>query len=316
MDQKKWKNTDDFQGEKIIGICKGCAFLQKRDDVEWCIQPSCFRAKEAAFQQQYLEQASLLSGIPVLEVDRSGYSESTSFEYGKEVKLEKIRTARCENLRLKFDGYTRGKSDTTHLGGDGFPMAQIVCNKREQYCTCLKALEAGVKIEASEDGAALAKEDLQEINRQIRAQKRYNAKVKKDLIVQASQIVLAGLENNVQKVWEAIFQEVVPSYSEDAAETKKSIKDGTASLADVKYGIAYALAHHAWSDEPKEVVKQLNENLVKLGLDPLDISFEAPIATPSPQTRENAHLEGEEPAGMSLMEVFAEEADANGIDSK
>ena len=89
--------------------------------------PECFRTKISAWQLQYLEKASLLSGIPVLEPDKGGYSDTTSFGYGAEVKLEKIREARCENLRLKYDQYERGKDNITHLGGDGFPQAQIVC---------------------------------------------------------------------------------------------------------------------------------------------------------------------------------------------
>ena len=131
-----------------------------------------------------------------------------------------------------------------------------------------------MKIEASEDGAALAKEDLKEINRQIRAQKRYDAKVKQDLINQAAVRVSEGLDNNALGVWGAIYSKVGSRYSDEAKALKKKIQEGSVTLAEVKYAIAYELADHTWYEEPKKVIKQLNENLAELGLEPLDISFE------------------------------------------
>lgn len=311
LDKKRWKHTDELQGEDIVGICKGCSFLLKRDDAEHCLKPKCYAAKEKAFRKLFLEQASLLSGIPVLDESESRgyYGETTDFSYGSEVKLESIRKARCENLRLKYDTYAECKSNgsksLSHLEKEGFPEAEIVCCKKNGFCTCMNAMKAGVTIEASADGAAMAKEDLKEINRQVRAQKKYNAEVVKGLINKGAAKIFDGLNSDNFQIWAGIYNHF--GYSEEQRDNLKLIREEKATINDIKYFIAKVLAKQGvWSEEPKAVLAQVDENLKKLGLEDLGISFGGD--------------NGEEPAdvtvaqGKTLLEVFTEEVPAEDQD--
>ena len=45
LDRKQWKHTDEFKGEGIVGICKGCEFIFRRDNKDFCINTVCFAAK-------------------------------------------------------------------------------------------------------------------------------------------------------------------------------------------------------------------------------------------------------------------------------
>lgn len=329
MDSKPWKHTDEFHGEKIVGICKGCAFLLKRDK-DYCLRKECFDAKLAAFRQQYLEQASLLSGIPVMEEKEGGnhYMDTNTFG-GSEARLEKIRAAKCENLRLTYDSntleYLKNKK-VTHLGENGFPNAQIVCCKRNGFCTCLKAMDAGVKIEATEDGAALAKEDLKEINRQVRAQHKYNAQVVQDLITQSALKISDAIDAGSVSVWEAIF--LAMGYSQAADEDRDLVSKGNASLADIKYFIGKFLTRrHVYDTDPKWALKHANENLRKLGLEELPGEETAPLDPPKSEDLEGGNApavkswvqpgmipeEDPHPAGKTLAEVFAEDGQAESL---
>jgi hypothetical protein len=154
-----------------------------------------------------------------------------------------------------------------------------------------------VKIQANEEGAALAKEDLKEINRQIRAQKRFNLEVINGLMVRSAVKILEGINENNPKVWAGIY-EGIAGYSEDRTENLKMIKSGSASIGDIKFYIAQVLAKSGcWAVDPKERLSQVNQTLVKLGMEPLDISYDGPEQSDQ-QKSEN---------GKPLVEVWAED---------
>lgn len=315
LDKKGWKHTDELQGEGIVGICKGCEYLMKRDNRDFCMQPECYAAKEIAWKQQYLEQASLMSGLPVLDEKKEYSDEYSSFDWGNEAALSEIRKNGCENLRVMFEEYHRDNK-ITHLTEEGFPKARIVCCKKGSQCTCLKAIQSGVKLEDMGDLTQTIQQ-VKEIERQKKEQIRINKQVCMDLINQAASSILTGIEEENQSIWQKIYLSLAGYSSENAAD-RKAVEGGNVSLRDIKYLIAKNLANHfIWRYEnPNEVLEQVNKNLTEFGLDPLPISFEGEEEEeekPEEEGRGAPRPYGEEkPAGKSLMEVFEGEAEEEG----
>lgn len=278
MDEKHWKNEDDLVGEGIIGRCAGCAFLQKRKH-EYCLKPSCFKAKEKAWKLGYLAQASLLSGILVHDkagvVDFHYYSsDGTSFQYGSvQAKLKDIRKAQCENLKLVYDEL-RGKpseSDKiTHLVKEGFPAAMIVCAKRSGHCTCMNAIEKGIDI-TKEGDAALAEQQLKDLRRQIKDQ----TKIDRDQILHladetAGKIILGLIARNFE-TW-AYFIKHIP-YQLNVEKLEVKDYDHLIQLA-VETHIITILEYV--KDNLKHAISTLNETLRRCGLELIEVPKEQP----------------------------------------
>ncbi len=296
MDSKPWKNTDELVGEGVVGVCKGCANMITRDGKEYCLLDSCFEAKKKAYELQYLSQASLLSGIPILEEGKESYSGHTDFNYGKEATLESIREHKCENLRLMYDYYSRGGREAdkiTHLVNEGFEHAKIVCGKREGQCTCMKAKEAGVEVGGGSE------EDLKAARRQMMQQKRFEEELIKQIKSETSQKLFNGLREMQFEVWKIALDKL--TYS---AEFKQAT-----SLDMLLMSLSEAVVAKSYWGEKENVLRQLNELLVKCGLGELDISFG------EEETRQDNAEEGEciggvieSPVqGKTLIEVFEEE---------
>jgi ParB/RepB/Spo0J family partition protein len=282
MDRKEWKHTDELVGEGIIGVCKGCANLITRDGVEYCMQDSCFEAKEKAHRRQYLSQASLLSGIAILEDGKEGYGGHTGFDYGNEAALEEIRARRCENLRLRYDdGYsggegTREAAKITHLVAEGFPHASIVCGKRGGNCTCLKAKREGVAVEGGSE------EELKAARQEMLRQRRYEEELIKQMVSTAAAKIARGLGELNFEAWKAVLEKITYDGKFKDAETIGALFAAACDLA---------VQRTYWGGR-ESVLMQLNELLVRCGLEELDISFG----------------DGDE-QGKPLMEVFAGEGD-------
>ena len=89
MSDKKWKSAEellDAEGKKIR-LCKGCEFLLQRDNKDYCLDSPCYEKKERAWTVQYLSQATLLCGTPVLEEGKEDYNGHTRFDWGNEGRL-------------------------------------------------------------------------------------------------------------------------------------------------------------------------------------------------------------------------------------
>jgi ParB family transcriptional regulator, chromosome partitioning protein len=148
MGEQKWKNDEMFAGENIRGACQGCPFRFKRGNTFYCGDKLCFGAKTQQWKAGYLQQASLISGIPA-EPDWSSYA-TTNFQWATgDAELRLAKSADCQNLRLVF-GRDPAEYEK-HTRVDGFPFAEIVCAKSAQFCTCKKAVEIKMK-EARGDG--------------------------------------------------------------------------------------------------------------------------------------------------------------------
>ena len=140
-----WKWDEEFAGFGIVGACKGCEFNIKNDKKNLCLKGVCFRAKGNIIKHRYLEEASVLVGIKVEEGDSD--TSITKFDHGDNNTgtLNIARSIHCPNLRLIYDDYDWKQDQVDHLKSIGFPRAQIVCGKQQQWCACITAVKAGMQ---------------------------------------------------------------------------------------------------------------------------------------------------------------------------
>lgn len=134
-----WKVEDvfDYPGSRSM-TCRDCEMRIK--DLNACTDPDCFQSRISKQRSEYLNRAHEISGIPVLEADKT---DPTEFKYmsGQNVWNQVIKDSGCQNLRIKYDaGAPRPENENQYI--PGFPRAQIVCAKREGFCTCKKGFEA------------------------------------------------------------------------------------------------------------------------------------------------------------------------------
>ncbi len=274
MSDKPWKHTDELVGEGIEGLCKGCQFLITREGKDFCAQPACFESKTNAWRRQYLSQASLLTGIAILEDDKYGYGETTDFDYGsKPVLLEKVRQSQCENLRLKYSpASTWRENEPNHLKKEGFSNAEIVCCKRGGHCTCLKVAEQGVTVEGGSE------EDRKEARRVMKEQQRLEEEIKTGMRGQAELFIFTALGRQDLTTWKKVvkmFVWRVPEFE---------------SMEQVYEFFAAELVKKVDYGDKKALLNNLNNLLRSCELAELDISFDEPKVE-----------------GKTLVEVFEEE---------
>ena len=179
-------------------------------------------------------------------------------------------------------------------------------------------MNAGVKLDGETDiDQALRK--MKEIERQKKEQREINVQLSKDLIEKAIEPVLAEFENDNPKVWTIFLLDSI-GYSLEKEE-KELVEGGKASLKEIKYFLARSVAkHYVWNlDDPKDVLKRLNENLKEVGLDLLpDPMAELPEPVEAPPSKsleeilvypeeDRKMVEENKAKGKTLAEVFAEE---------
>ncbi|NMC30726.1 MAG: ParB/RepB/Spo0J family partition protein [Pelolinea sp.] len=289
MSKRGWKNTDELlnrAGEKIR-MCKGCPWMITRNDTNYCLDKKCYESKQDALKLAVLNQASLLSGIAILDEDKEEYSHHTSFNYGHEAKLKEILEKRCENLRLKFNKY--GNSSTALV--EGFENVDVVCDKRAGQCTCLKAMQSGVDLASGEQG--ITEEERKEMRRQMKEQERIDREQRKHIERQTEIALTRGLMDHCLEAWKTALGKLIYD--------KESEKCGS-FLEVLEFISKRVVSHTTWGDN-RSVLRQCNELLEKCGLAKLDLVIdgdEAEQIEPVSQTS----LGGAEIAGKSLMEVF------------
>lgn len=127
----------DAEGGKIYcGTCRACD-LRLKDEGNVCLDKKCFKAKEAVAKRRYLVQASQASGIKAVDPNKGG--NTTPLPYNEE-DTRKILGTKCENLRLEYTETKESiKEDARRV--EGWEHDRIVCDKRNQSCTCIKGLE-------------------------------------------------------------------------------------------------------------------------------------------------------------------------------
>lgn len=169
--------------------CGTCSTCDKRlPNRNLCFDRQCFDEKTERVHLLYLANASLASGFSILDPEKAGNPSDIDTQY-----LETIKAAKCPNLVLAY-------GDTSYEAKrvPGFPKAHLVCEKRNQSCSCIKGLRANlaqpaqtirevtyvpVDEEIPQDGGGDAEEvhqitttissaDLEEAARQARKDKR------------------------------------------------------------------------------------------------------------------------------------------------
>jgi ParB-like chromosome segregation protein Spo0J len=300
-----WKFDQEFLGlETGTGTlyypdCKTCDDRLLRDGKNYCLRPECYAAREKVYQRQYLAQAAKASGIPIADqkhLDDDSYNPIfTTWEYQGTPKDEfkKIVVTRCSNLRLYFN---RRTSANDYNRVDGYPNAQIICQKRGGFCTCSSALKVrGVSDEIKEAAVAaetaapvLDEERLKEIARRQRQQKRDN----KEMAEQMRRHAISALVTETESLhfWKTLAETLNWSW-------KKELQNAS-RISDVKHlVIGYLLDHQicnpdgsSFENNPAEVEDRYNGYLRRY-------QKELPFSVKTSD-------EVEAPTGKTLVEVF------------
>lgn len=233
LSRTHWKWDDLFDQSGVIGACNNCVYKVQRDKEPFCTHISCFKTKEIAWKKTYLQQASFLTGIPVME-EGEDYNGWTEFRGGDQGSFLAGKEAKCPNLRIVFDAYGDNYSDPAYNPGSlkktGFPLAKIVCKKRKGFCTCTQAVKAGVKVETAKAPAeepvvdesqvipspkpvkqALTTDDIVEIARQARRQKRENMAEIAAMREECGKRIAEGLVGDNPAIWAFFCRYMVPS---------------------------------------------------------------------------------------------------------
>jgi ParB/RepB/Spo0J family partition protein len=310
LSKNTWKLDDVFAGEPHIeGACKGCQFQVKNDKKNLCLKKECYEAKGEIIKRRYLEKASQISGIPVREGDSD--TSLTKFTYNnQESALELAKSIKCPNLRLIYDEYQYRDSKDDHLKSIGFPKAQIVCGKQQQWCSCIQAVKSGLQDMLVENVASPEKvaepeyisvgdsadpgievihvnpsipvtmNQLKEVSKAARQQKKQNLEEIKGLGEEAAKIIANGLMNITNpKIWLVLLDTMDWSGAKDIErESKGDYSDNPMAWCDeIRHLIGAALINktvaenYYYSDpDPKLSLQRLNEYLKKAGLRELE----------------------------------------------
>jgi ParB family chromosome partitioning protein len=222
-----------------------------------CLEHKCFTARERAHKVKQLEKASQASGIPALDGGQYGWADYTSFEWGgKSRHFEVIQAAGCPNLRLRYDAPRNGDQPGKQRV-EGYPEAQIVCAKKEQFCTCLAGAEQRAKVE--ELGAATV-EELKEAAKEARREKRQAKKDQELLAQETAERIATGLVMKNRDTWWRLICEL--SYNSGAKREENDIWN-------LQVGVGLAIVDKHLPYDPLDMVERMNELLKKCGLEPL-----------------------------------------------
>lgn len=117
-------------GQIYCGTCRACD--KRMGSRNLCFLPTCFKAKVKYKEREYLAKASAASGYPLSDEHKGG---NVSRPYSN--KMDQIRKAGCPNLCLV---YSDGEVALSSYKVDGYPHAELVCDKRNNSCSCEKGL--------------------------------------------------------------------------------------------------------------------------------------------------------------------------------
>jgi ParB/RepB/Spo0J family partition protein len=175
------------EGEEIYcGLCRTCdRRMAERGNL--CTDRMCYKKKTQIWQLRYLLKASGASGIEVIDPDKGGLP--TTLGYGD--RTERILETRCKNLRLM---YVEGKGE----GIDrvkGYPHALIVCDKRNQSCTCMKGLAIAAAHPATPAEIRLEDAEREDDDAEIFAELDEEQKPQMSVGAQTARVDAAALED-------------------------------------------------------------------------------------------------------------------------
>ena len=259
-------------GRIYCGTCRACD--KRMGSRNLCFLPTCFEAKVKYKEREYLAKASAASGYPLSDENKGG---SVSRPYSN--KMDTIRKVGCQNLCLVYSG---GEVALSSYKVDGYPHAELVCDKRNNSCSCEKGLNVREVLKAEsrpminipesieiDDNGFREKEpvvdtpvkitssDLEEAARQARKDKRYaieqHDKVKELLVT----ILAQALKDDDPGAFYVVAKHYIWPKDEDMFVEKLYgliARDVVHLLIPVDY------------DSIADLVQNTNRNLARLGL--------------------------------------------------
>ena len=135
---------DQFFPEGEAIYCATCSTCDHRmASRNRCFDRDCWHAKLDFLHREYLKKASKASGYPLVDDKKGGYT--TPLPWNQQER-ERVIATKCPNLVLE---YTGEKTESCII--DGHPHARLVCEKRNDSCTCIKGLKLVVSNGISPD---------------------------------------------------------------------------------------------------------------------------------------------------------------------
>jgi len=134
LEKAEFKLNELFkENEKIYcGTCNTCD--RRMASRNRCFDGICFKTKTDWVHRLYLANASIESGYDMIDETKGGYTtDLPDGSWEKDLRAQILAT-RCPNIRLM---YTENQSKDIA----GFPHARLVCDKRNNSCTCIKGIK-------------------------------------------------------------------------------------------------------------------------------------------------------------------------------
>lgn len=263
---------EDLPG--AFGPCVKCPSYMVRNGKELCINKRCYQDYTNAWRTDYAARAAQAVGFPVYDGfhNLGSSSEVVEFYQNEVTALETAKSHHCPNLRVMYTQYDHRSKAPGSLVQDGFKNAELICQKRRQNCTCLRAADNKVEIKADAT-KPVTTETLKQVNREISQAKRKRVQQTLDLHkITAARLAEAIADQN-PKAWLEIVQALGTWHSSDLA--------NSLTVTDLRYDIGDNLASRIYSVadgtamDPDDAEKAYNRVLQKLGLPP--VSIETPL---------------------------------------
>lgn len=314
-------------------VCKECERRLKERNL--CMDGGCYAIKQTVVKDRYLQQASQACGIQVFENYQAanyGHPDVSKFDdysMKREGHVTKIVGSGCENLRLIYSERYNNPNQKDVVADEpncvtGFPNAMIVCQKREGYCTCIKAMKATrvvdsgydpetkswkqtvtpTEIQVSEQPTA---DELQNAAAQAKELRRDALRYSKEIVKYVGEMIGAALRSNSRKAWKKL-----------AAEVHYQCGQEESNVTDIQDAIGREFATKALPYEfksPLDVERAMAKVLEAFGAE-INPAMDAHFPATSAQYQERmARLKAESDAiaaqcqaeGKTLVELFAEE---------
>jgi len=142
LEKAEWNLDTLFpEGNGVYcGLCRNCD--RRLASRNLCMDALCFEAKIRISRQRYLEKASLASGYDIVDQNKGGNPSELPTD---KKTLERVLTTKCGNIRVAYKQSWLRDDDPRRV--PGHPKAGLVCDKRNNTCTCVAGLEKLAKVE-------------------------------------------------------------------------------------------------------------------------------------------------------------------------
>jgi len=136
LEKAEWKLDTLFpEGNGVYcGLCRTCD--RRLASRNLCMDKLCFEAKIRISRHRYLEKASLASGYDIVDQNKGGNPSELPAD---KKTLERVLTTKCGNIRVAYKQSWLRDDDPRTV--PDHPKAGLVCDKRNNTCTCVAGLQ-------------------------------------------------------------------------------------------------------------------------------------------------------------------------------